>query len=252
MNISGVSFGQFNMPVNNSQANQNEESSENRRIQILENQKIRLEDQLEKVKKSDCDSKMKKRRINEIKSQIQEIESQIQQVKLENLTKNKEMEEYTKNKKDENFNKKKDKANDTEIDSSKIQHLTKIDTIYSEMKELSKVRTDLKGKARVLEGEIALDSSRGADVSHKAEELGGVNGRLQGVENSIMGKGYKVQKEVEKSNDDEKNTKKTKKIQDKESQNSNKNKDLEKLNLNKDDKDTKNKEESKKSLDFYI
>ncbi|SKC79340.1 coiled-coil domain-containing protein [Maledivibacter halophilus] len=269
MNISAVSSGKYNISFstldNDSQSKENikEKSndnksikvngalfSQNKMIQAFENQKGRLQEQIEKIKESESDPKIKQERISELKKQIEEIDVQIQQTKLESMTKKKEdLKKAAKNKESKlDENNSKDENNNNGIDSSKFQSLTEIDTTYSEMKNLSKVRTDLKGKARVAASEIALDASRGQDVSRKIKEFGKMDGRIKAVEKSIMKKGYEIQEEIESTNDNENTKEKVEKSQEKEVENQGNEENKNKPDLEKE----RNEVENRKSLDLYI
>lgn len=251
MDIKGISSSQYHISASNIRSNRNVGekekksmeakkplASKDRRIQALENQKSKLVEQIGKIKESDCDYKLKQERITEIKKQIQEIDSQIRQAKLESITKKDELKETTEkqeNKIDER--KKKDNKNKGGVDSSRVEHLTKIDNIYSEIKGFSKLRTYLKGEARVKNAEIGADSSRGANVSDKIEELVEIEGRIEKIEKNMGKYGNEIQEEIKRSSEEENNTaEKENKIED--------------TNKNENGKDSKDK--NRKSLDFYI
>jgi hypothetical protein len=139
-------------------------SSEDSEINALEKNKGRLQEQIEKVKESNLDAKSKQDRIKVLQDQIQQIDATIQQKKLDKMR----PKEVTAPVSSE------DPSPTANGQFTADRTLLQLSSSYDQMRTMHSIKNTLKGEARVLASEIALDQSRGgsaAAVDKKREKL---------------------------------------------------------------------------------
>ncbi len=165
-------------------------SSAQNAIKLLEKQKDQLLDQVQKVKESDMDFKIKQEKIKALNEQITEIDAQICQKRAEKLNP------------DHHQNSKNTADYETEKQSKKFDRYSKGESInseymfsavsgYSDLKAMGKVRTNLQNELRL------------ATSSGKNPEAGkGIQQKLDKLEGDMMKKGKKIKVDLKKAAQD--------------------------------------------------
>lgn len=164
-------------------------SSQDSEIAALEKSKSRLQEQIEKAKESQLDTKTKQERIKVLQDEIEQIDSTIQQKKLDKIRQKGDASSVSAGNTAENTNGKAD-ATGT---------LIQISSSYKQMQVLDSLKSGLKGEGRVLAGEIALDQSRGgssAAVDKKREKLEALKEKQQDLSEKIGEKGSEMNKDL--------------------------------------------------------
>jgi hypothetical protein len=75
-----------------------------------------------------------------------------------------------------------------------------------EVKIHSTIRTEMKGKSKILESEIKLDASRGVDTTAKQEDLRKINSNLKKIDNKIKETLIETNEELKKARTEDKTT----------------------------------------------
>lgn len=146
----------------------------NNGIEMLEKQKMRLEEQIQKVNDSDLDYKTKQKRVKNIKEQIQQIDIEIQQKKAE------EMKEKQEKAKEMMTDKVEISNNEGNSKLAEVSKLVEAGASYNQAKILNGVKSDLKGKANVLDIEIKIDGGRslsGSVSNYKSDKLADIRSK---------------------------------------------------------------------------
>lgn len=138
----------------------------NNEIKFLEKQKYNIQEQIDKISNSKMPDKNKQEMVKNLQEQIKQIDSQIQQEKIEEIKKNVNTENAENNKTNTNYN--------------EDEELTYIETAvtYNKIKNISKIKSNIKSSSRILRAEAKLDEGRmgggpemAAKKIKKAEEL---------------------------------------------------------------------------------
>ncbi|QTL98753.1 hypothetical protein GM661_12650 [Iocasia frigidifontis] len=146
---------------------------DNNAISRLEKQKMQLEEQIEKIKKSDIADQIKQDRVEQLEERIQEIEIEIQNKQREKLNQKK------------NTNQQKHSEQSiisTQGDdglSRDMSGLLGASITNSKLKTMNNTKNSLNRKGDVLEAEIKLDESRGGEAKAKKAELQDIESRKQ-------------------------------------------------------------------------
>lgn len=75
-----------------------------------------------------------------------------------------------------------------------------------EVKIHSTIRTEMKGKSKILESEIKLDASRGVDTTAKQEDLRKINSNLKKIDNKLKETLKDTNEELKKARTEDKTT----------------------------------------------
>jgi hypothetical protein len=205
MNISSVNINSNNVLYS---ANDNE-------IKMLENQKAKVQEQIQKAYDSDMDDKVKLERINMLKEQIQEIDTQIQQKRMEKLNQNKAQNQNESQ--NQNQNEQTSNGNLAPVDNGLSSDLVSMTNLiqagytYSNTKVINSTKNNLIGKGNVLKQEIKLDENRGGSAEKKRAELFEIESRKKTLTKKEAEAIQTAQNQVEKAaktkseNDDEDN-----------------------------------------------
>ncbi len=153
-------------------------------INILEKQKMQLQNQIKQVNESNMDLKMKQDKINALHEKINEIEMQIKKNRINKVKSN-----YNKSKienKSNNENKNTQSAGTVvEINSA---HMLSAVTGYSYLKTMDKVRTELKNELR---------AARSSGKSPEA--IQGIEEKINNVESNILKTSDKINDDLRKA-----------------------------------------------------
>lgn len=142
-------------------------------ISRLEKQKMQLEEQIEKIKKSDIANQIKQDRVELLEERIQEIEIEIQNKQREKLN----QKQNTSQQKNSEQSIISVQGNDSI--SRDMSGLLGASITNSKLKMVNNTKNSLNRKGGVLEVEIKLDESRGGDAKAKKAELQDIESRKQ-------------------------------------------------------------------------
>jgi hypothetical protein len=151
-------------------------------LKALEKQKAVLEEQKEKVKQSDMDSKLKQETLRVLDEQIAQIESQIREQKIEKLNTAGSENSKTNSSTSDASSSRTDKTDSVEKTSSggiNSRHILSAVSEYSDLKTMSRVRTDLQGQLRIATSS-GENSEAGAGIQAKIESLEADIGKKSG------------------------------------------------------------------------
>lgn len=184
MNVNGINSNGTGTQIIRMNMNQNTDSvSKNIQRQIADAQKQMQE--LSENKELSPEEKMRKRQ--EIQQQISDLQIQLRQRQIEMR---KENQKKSGSSMDDMLggNKRAVRSEKSEMgmSSESMQALVSADLSMDRVGVQESVKSQLKGKAGVLEAEIKLDSGRGADVEKKKEELADVEAKAQDIMASQM------------------------------------------------------------------
>ena len=182
MNVNGINANGAGMQSFQMNMNQGTDAvSKNLQNQIMNAQKQIQE--LGENKEMSLEDKMKKRQ--EIQQQISDLQTQLRQHQFEQR-----MKEQQKNSSSMNDMlggskqaAKKSKGG-TGMSSASMQAIISADSSMNQARVQGAVKSQMEGKAGVLEAEIKIDSARGADVSKKKEELAEVEEKAKNIADS--------------------------------------------------------------------
>ncbi|HCA21502.1 MAG TPA: hypothetical protein DEO87_03870, partial [Lachnospiraceae bacterium] len=131
------------------------------------------------------EEKMKKRQ--EIQQQISDLQNQLRQHQIEQR---KENQQKSGSSMDDmlggNRQAAKAKKGGTGMSSASMQAIISADSSMHQVKVQGAVKSEMEGKAGVLESEIKLDEARGGDTTKKREELAEVEAKAQDITASQM------------------------------------------------------------------
>lgn len=213
MNISSISANssmRFS-PLNN-----------NKEIELLEKQKVQLQEQIQKINESKTDSKTKQEKIKQLQDQIQQIETRIQQKQNEKLNRQHNTDKANKKKQPSN-------VEQSSTSFSGMTQLIDADITYSKAKIMNKVKNNLNGKSKILKKEIEIDESRslsGSKASAKRKELQEIEFKKQTLEKEVGKINKTAQEQVGQT----------------------KNEEIENNNKDKDDKNNDDKNKNSKTV----
>ena len=182
MNVNGINANGAGMQSFQMKMNQGTDAvSKNLQNQIMNAQKQIQE--LGENKEMSLEDKMKKRQ--EIQQQISDLQTQLRQHQFEQR-----MKEQQKNSSSMNdmLGGSKQAAKKSKggsgMSSASMQAIISADSSMNQARVQGAVKSQMEGKAGVLEAEIKIDSARGADVSKKKEELAEVEEKANNIADS--------------------------------------------------------------------
>ena len=197
MNVNGINGN--NAGVQSFQMNMNQGTdsvSKNLQNQIANAQKQMQE--LGQDKEMSLEEKMKKRQ--EIQQQISDLQNQLRQHQIEQR---KESQQKKGSSMDDmlggNKQTSKSAKGGTGMSSASMQAIISADSSMNQVKVQGSVKTQMEGKAGVLESEIKLDAGRGDDVTKKKEELADIEAKAQDITASQMNSLSDINKKLEEA-----------------------------------------------------
>lgn len=174
--------------------------NEDKFIELLTKHKMQLQEQIQKVKDSKLDSKIKQERVGQLQSQIQEIEMQIQQVQAERLRKSQEK-NRTRQATD---NQTSAAVGSNSANVGGIADLIGASSTYSKAKLMNNIRDEFTGRARILKIEIETDEARsisGSSASSKRNELAKLESSMKDLDDKVAVSYKKVKEQVKDASD---------------------------------------------------
>ncbi|WP_053954961.1 FlxA-like family protein [Inediibacterium massiliense] len=169
-------------------------SNSDHEIKLLQDQKIRAQEKIDKIKQGDAPQKVKQELIKPLQEQIQQIDMQIHEKQMEKINKTKEIEEKQE----------KNPPQQEGVVYSPMNNLLEASAIYSQSKVLNGVKKDLKGQSNILKIEAKLDGGRmGGGGSDKLKKASALDQKIHQIENKIDKKIKKTQESIEKSYEEE-------------------------------------------------
>jgi hypothetical protein len=139
-------------------------TKDNNEIDILEKQKMKLQEQMKNLNDSKIDESTKKERRKMLEDQIQQIDAQVQSMQSDRLKDNL-------NSSKEDSNKNTGVNQNSSTNTYNETDLVQLNSIYSKTQLINKTKKDFNGKERVLKAEIKIDAGRGAATERKEAEL---------------------------------------------------------------------------------
>ena len=184
MNVNGINGNGTGIQAFQMKMNQGTDAvSKNLQNQIANAQKQMQE--LGENKEMSLEEKMKKRQ--EIQQQISDLQNQLRQHQIEQR---KENQQKSGSSMDDmlggNRQAAKAKKGGTGMSSASMQAIISADSSMHQVKVQGAVKSEMEGKAGVLESEIKLDEARGGDTTKKREELAEVEAKAQDITASQM------------------------------------------------------------------
>lgn len=184
MNVNGINGNGTGVQAFQMKMNQGTDAvSKNLQNQIANAQKQMQE--LGENKEMSLEEKMKKRQ--EIQQQISDLQNQLRQHQIEQR---KENQQKNGSSMDDmlggNRQAAKAKKGGTGMSSASMQAIISADSSMHQVKVQGAVKSEMEGKAGVLESEIKLDEARGGDTTKKREELAEVEAKAQDITASQM------------------------------------------------------------------
>ena len=179
MNVNGINGNSTGVQAFQMKMNQSTDAvSKNLQNQIANAQKQMQE--LGENKEMSLEEKMKKRQ--EIQQQISDLQNQLRQHQIEQR---KENQQKSGSSMDDmlggNRQAAKAKKGGTGMSSASMQAIISADSSMHQVKVQGAVKSEMEGKAGVLESEIKLDEARGGDTTKKREELAEVEAKAQDI-----------------------------------------------------------------------
>ncbi|MBL4933068.1 FlxA-like family protein [Clostridium paridis] len=153
-------------------------TKDNNEIDILEKQKMKLQEQLKNLNDSKIDESTKRERRKMLENQIEQIDTEIQSVQSERLKDN-----LKSNKESQNKNTSTSKSSSSSIYGE--SDLFQLNTTYSKEQIINKTKKDFNGKERVLKIEIKLDEGRGAATERKEAELNEIDKKDKALDKKL-------------------------------------------------------------------
>ncbi len=184
MNVNGINGNSTGVQAFQMKMNQSTDAvSKNLQNQIANAQKQMQE--LGENKEMSLEEKMKKRQ--EIQQQISDLQNQLRQHQIEQR---KENQQKSGSSMDDMLGGNRQAANakkgGTGMSSASMQAIISADSSMHQVKVQGAVKSEMEGKAGVLESEIKLDEARGGDTTKKREELAEVEAKAQDITASQM------------------------------------------------------------------
>ena len=182
MNVNGINTNGTGIQPFQMKMNQGTDAvSKNIQNQIMNAQKQMQE--LGENKEMSLEDKMKKRQ--EIQQQISDLQNQLRQHQMEQRMKEQQKSSSSMNDMlgGSRQTSKKTKGG-SGMTSASMQAIISADSSMNQARVQGAVKSQMEGKAGVLEAEIKIDSARGADVSKKKEELAEVEAKAKDIADS--------------------------------------------------------------------
>ncbi|WP_238883312.1 FlxA-like family protein [Clostridium sp. YIM B02551] len=153
-------------------------TKDNNEIDILEKQKMKLQEQLKNLNDCKIDESTKRERRKMLENQIEQIDTEIQSVQSERLKDN-----LKSNKESQNKNTSTSKSSSSSIYGE--SDLFQLNSTYSKEQIINKTKRDFNGKERVLKIEIKLDAGRGAATERKEAELNEIDKKDKALDKKL-------------------------------------------------------------------
>ena len=184
MNVNGINGNGTSVQAFQMRMNQGTDAvSKNIQNQIANAQKQMQE--LGENKEMSLEEKMKKRQ--EIQQQISDLQNQLRQHQIEQR---KENQQKSGSSMDDMLGGSRQTSRKTKggtgMSSASMQAIISADSSMHQVKVQGAVKSEMEGKAGVLESEIKLDEARGGDTTKKREELAEVEAKAQDITASQM------------------------------------------------------------------
>lgn len=176
---------------------------QDKEIQFLRKQIIKLREKIKDIQGRDIDKKIKKTMIAEVKQKICEIENQIKQKEMEKMKKQEEKNKIKKNKKKPDLNKDsyvKNEKDDKLVDISDISKLTVKFSSYSQSRRLISLSKSFKSRAKIIKMEFDFDAKRGIYDSKKLDKVFDFKNKAKKLYNDGMKRITKESKHTNKNN----------------------------------------------------
>ena len=181
MNVNGINANGAGMQSFQMKMNQGTDAvSRNLQNQIMNAQKQIQE--LGENKEMSLEDKMKKRQ--EIQQQISDLQTQLRQHQFEQRMKEQKNSSSMNDMLGGSKQAAKKSKGGTGMSSASMQAIISADSSMNQARVQGAVKSQMEGKAGVLEAEIKIDSARGADVSKKKEELAEVEEKAKNIADS--------------------------------------------------------------------
>lgn len=181
MNVNGINANGAGMQSFQMKMNQGTDAvSKNLQNQIMNAQKQIQE--LGENKEMSLEDKMKKRQ--EIQQQISDLQTQLRQHQFEQRMKEQKNSSSMNDMLGGSKQAAKKSKGGTGMSSASMQAIISADSSMNQARVQGAVKSQMEGKAGVLEAEIKIDSARGADVSKKKEELAEVEEKAKNIADS--------------------------------------------------------------------
>ena len=174
----------------------------NSAVNALEKQKMQLSKQIEAVKNSKEDSKIKEEKIKELTEQMTELDKEILQAKIEE--KDQEL-QAAQEKNAEKAATSTDAGQDDEykdgvIVSASLNKLVAANYNFSEYKQLHSLNEKIKGENRVAQSEMKQSNSRaGGSVKYQMNLIANNDAQINGIEYSMGKKVKALQKDIKQA-----------------------------------------------------
>ena len=197
MNVNGINANGTGMQSFQMKMNQGTDAvSKNIQNQIMNAQKQMQE--LGENKEMTLEDKMKKRQ--EIQQQISDLQTQLHQHQMEQRMKEQQKKSSSVN---DMLGGSRQTSRKTKggsgMSSASMQAIISADSSMNQARVQGAVKSQMDGKAGVLEAEIKIDSARGADVSKKKEELAEVEEKAKNIADSQINTLAEANKRLEEA-----------------------------------------------------
>lgn len=153
---------------------------DNNALKMLENQKQRLHEQIQKVNESKMDDKTKQEKVKQLQEQIYQIDAEIQQRQREKLSQSTNQQPAEGQAAIYNHT-----ATTNNSNQDCMATLVQASATYSQAKIMSGTKDELNSKGKVLKMEIKLDGARGVETKAKWEELHKIESKKQFLDKKV-------------------------------------------------------------------
>lgn len=209
MGINAANYGQ-----NTNGANQDS------RLKAIQKQIEKVQEQLQNLsnnKEMSMKEKMNKRK--ELQEKLQDLNRQMFQIKIE--IRQEKQEKSAANAKNPDLAQENTGRQElSAMRTSTMQGIIHADTSMRQMETVQSVRTNMKGKAGVLENEIKMDTGRGCPTEEKEAELAALNDRIDTASADMMTQISDINATLEKSRNESNETGNSETIQTEDKSNS--------------------------------
>lgn len=183
-------------PIKYSKKAQNNSNVDNE-VKALQSQKSQIEKEIEKIKgNTTTTQKIKDDLIKPLQKQIDEIESEIQQKQMENIQDNNDNNTNKTSSSADNNNLK--NKNDLTNDNLLLNNLD----AYNSIKNMSHLKTLLKGSSSVLSTEAEIDEGRGNKIAAAKKRTQATKNdiNINSINSKIYKQSAKINKNISKTN----------------------------------------------------
>lgn len=186
----------------NHQVQNTSNTNQDSRMKAIQDQITNVQQQLQSLSNNDgMSAEAKKNKRTELEQQLQDLNRQMMQRKTE--IQQEKMEKAAAESDTRDSAQDIDGQKSAVMGTASMQSLISADASMKQVNSVQAVKTDMEGKAGVLEIEIKLDSSRGGSTAKKAEELANLNGRIHDATAGMMNKISDIKTTLEESKEDD-------------------------------------------------